>query len=159
MVKISNSNEKGKEKMKVETVKVSIIVNSILIFIIITFISIIFLNFWGLLLFRDIDFLLGSIISVIFALKKRKPDQSPLKIGIIVGIIGGFLSTIAPTIYICATYQLPIDWYFIYIAVLSITGLVIGSIVGLLMGYYYKKKDAKAKYSMDDEFYQGLIVR
>ena len=157
MVKISN--EKGKEKMKVETVKVSIIVNGILIFILITFISIIVLNFWGLLLFRDIDFLLGSIISVIFVMKKRKPDQSPLKIGIMVGIIGGFLSAIAPTIYICTVYQLPIDWYFLYIAILSITGLVIGSIVGLLMGYYYKKKDAKAKYSKDDGFYQGLIGR
>ncbi len=145
--------------MKVETVKVSIIINSILIFILITFISIIFLNFWGLLLFRDIDFLLGSIISVIFALKKRKPDQSPLKIGIMVGIIGGFLSAIAPTIYICASYQLPIDYYFFNIVILSMTGLVIGSIVGLLIGYYYKKKDAKAKYSKDDGFYQGLIVR
>ncbi|GAG83249.1 unnamed protein product, partial [marine sediment metagenome] len=71
--------------MKVETVKVPIIIYSILIFILITFISIMILNFWGLLLFRDIDFLLGSIISVIFALKKRKPDQSPLKIGIMVG--------------------------------------------------------------------------
>jgi len=145
--------------MKVETVKVSIIIYSILIFILITFISIMFLNFWGLLLFRDIDFLLGSIISVIFALKNRKPDQSPLKIGIMVGIIGGFLSTIAPTIYICTAYQLSIDWYFIYLAILNITGLVIGSIVGLVIGYYYKKKDAKAKYSMDDEFYQGFIVR
>ena len=159
MVKISNSNEKGKEKMKVERIKVSIIVNSILIFIIITFISIIFLNFWGLLLFRDIDFLLGSIISVIFALKKKKPNQSPLKIGIMVGIIGGFLSAIAPTIYICTSYQLPIDYYFFNIVILSMTGLVIGSIVGLLIGYYYKKKDAKAKYSKDDGFYQGLIVR
>jgi len=145
--------------MKVETVKVPIIIYSILIFILITFISIMILNFWGLLLFRDIDFLLGSIISVIFALKKRKPDQSPLKIGIMVGIIGGFFSTIAPTIFICAVYQLSINWYFIYLAILSLTGLVIGSIVGLLIGYYYKKKDVKAKYSMDDEFYQGLIVK
>ena len=159
MVKISNSNEKGKEEMKVEMVKVPIIVYSILIFIIITFISIIFLNFWGLLLFRDIDFLLGSIIGVIFALKNRTPGQSPLKIGIMVGILGGFLSTIAPTIYICASYQLPIDYYFFNIVILSMTGLVIGSIVGLLIGYYYKKKDAKAKYSKDDGFYQGLIVR
>ncbi len=92
-------------------------------------------------------------------MKKRKPDQSPLKIGIMVGIIGGFLSTIAPTIYICTVYQMSIDYYFIYIAVLSLTGLVIGSIVGLLIGYYYKKKDAKAKYSMDDEFYKGFIVK
>ncbi|NVM17109.1 MAG: hypothetical protein HWN80_05285 [Candidatus Lokiarchaeota archaeon] len=157
MVKILNSIEKGKEDVKIETAKVSIIVNSILIYILITFISIIVLNFWGLLLFRDIDFLLGSIISVFFAMKKRKPDQSPLKMGIMVGIFGGFLSTIAPTIFICTVYQLPIDWYFLYIAILSITGLVIGSIVGLLMGYYYKKKDAKTKYSKNDEFYQGLI--
>ncbi|TKJ21814.1 MAG: hypothetical protein CEE43_08995 [Promethearchaeota archaeon Loki_b32] len=92
-------------------------------------------------------------------MKKRKPDQSPLKIGIMVGIIGGFLSTIAPTIYICAVSQLSIDWYFPYLAILNLTGLVIGSIVGLVIGYYYKKKDAKAKYSMDDEFYQGFIVR
>ncbi|MFX1587762.1 MAG: hypothetical protein ACFFC1_06385 [Promethearchaeota archaeon] len=159
MVNISNSNEKGKEDLKLKTAKVSIIVNSILIYILITFISIIVLNYWGIFLFRDIDFLLGSIISIFFAMKKRKPDQSPLKIGIMVGIIGGFLSTIAPTIYICTVYQLPIDWYFLYIAILSITGLVIGSIVGLLMGYYYKRKDAKAKYSKDDEFYQGLIGR
>ncbi|MFX0177962.1 MAG: hypothetical protein ACFE85_17230 [Candidatus Hodarchaeota archaeon] len=159
MVNISNSNEKGKEDLKFERAKVSIIVNSILIYILITFISIIVLNYWGIFLFRDIDFLLGSIISIFFAMKKRKPDQSPLKIGIMVGIIGGFLSTIAPTIYICTVYQLPINWYFLYIAILSITGLVIGSIVGLLMGYYYKKKDDKAKYSKDDEFYQGLISR
>lgn len=145
--------------MKVETVKVPIIIYSILIFILITFISIMVLNFWGLLLFRDIDFLLGSIISVIFALKNRKPDQSPLKIGIMVGIIGGFLSTIAPTIYICAVSQRLIYWCFLSFAALSITGLVIGSIVGPLIGYYYKKKDARAKYSMDDEFYQGYIVK
>ena len=63
------------------------------------------------------------------------------------------------TIFICAVYQLSINWYFIYLAILSLTGLVIGSIVGLLIGYYYKKKDVKAKYSMDDEFYQGLIVK
>ncbi|MEE9378741.1 MAG: hypothetical protein V3V33_11985 [Candidatus Lokiarchaeia archaeon] len=112
-----------------------------------------------MLLFRDIDFLLGSIISVIFALNKRKPDQSPLKIGIMVGIVGGSLSTIAPTLYICILYQMTIDWYFIYLAILNITAVVVGSIVGLLIGYYYKKKDAKAKYSMDDEFYQGLIVK
>lgn len=118
-----------------------------------------FLNFWGLLLFRDIDFLLGSIIGVIFALKNRKPEQSPLKIGIMVGIIGGFLSTIAPTIYICTLSQRSIAWCFICFAVLNITGIVVGSIVGLLIGYYFKKKDAKEKYSMDDEFYQGLIVK
>lgn len=159
MVNISNSYEKGEEDLKFETAKVSIIVNSILIYILITFISIIVLNFWGLFLFRDIDFLLGSIISIFFAMKKRKPDQAPLKIGIMVGIIGGFFSTIAPTIFICAVYQLSIKWYFLYFAILNFTGLVIGSIVGLLIGYYYKKKDAKAKYSMDDEFYQGLIGR
>ena len=112
-----------------------------------------------MLLFRDIDFLLGSIIGVIFALKKRKPDQSPLKLGIIVGIIGGFLSTIAPTILICTLSQRTIYWCFLPFAILNITGLVVGSIVGLLIGYYYKKKDAKAKYSMDDEFYQGFIVK
>ncbi|KKK60829.1 hypothetical protein LCGC14_3020440, partial [marine sediment metagenome] len=61
--------------MKVKTVKVPIIIYSILIFILITFISVLFLNFWGLVLFRDIDFLLGAIIGVIFALKNRKPDQ------------------------------------------------------------------------------------
>jgi len=145
--------------LKVETVKVPILIYSILIFILITFISILVLNFWGLLLFRDIDFLLGSIIGVIFALKKRKPDQSPLKLGIMVGIIGGFLSTIAPTILICTLSQRTIYWCFLSFAILNITGLVVGSIVGLLIGYYYKKKDAKAKYSMDDEFYQGLIVK
>ncbi|KKM25914.1 hypothetical protein LCGC14_1590190 [marine sediment metagenome] len=112
-----------------------------------------------MLLFRDIDFLLGSIVSVIFALKKRKPDQSPLKMGIMVGIIGGFLSTIAPTFLICTLAQRSIFWCFLSFAELSRTGLVIGSIVGLLIGYYYKKKDAKVKYSKDDEFYQGLIVR
>ncbi len=76
-----------------------------------------------------------------------------------VGIIGGFLSTIAPAIYICTVYQLSIDWYFIYIGILSITGFVVGSIVGALIGYYYKKKDAKEKYLVDDEFYQGFIVK
>ena len=145
--------------MKVKTVKVSKIIYSILIFILITFISILVLNFWGLVLFRDIDFLLGAIIGVIFALKNRKPDQSPLKIGIMVGIIGGFLSAIAPTFLICALAQKSIFWCFLSFAELIRTGLVIGSIVGLSIGYYYKKKDAKAKYSKDDEFYQGLTVR
>ena len=116
-----------------------------------------FLNFWGLLLFRDIDFLLGSIFSIIFALRKRKPDQSPLKMGIMVGIIGGFLSTIAPTIYICTLSQRHITWCFLSFTVLVITGLVIGTTVGLLIGIYYREKDAKVKDSMDDEFYKSFI--
>lgn len=118
-----------------------------------------FLNFWGILLFRDVDFLLGSIIGVIFALKNRKPEQSPLIIGIMVGIVGGSLSAIPPTLYICILSQRSIVWCFLCFEVLIITGLVVGSIVGLLFGYIYKKKDNKTKYSMEDEFYKDFIVQ
>lgn len=96
-----------------------------------------------------------------FALKFRKPHQSALKFGITTGLIGGFLSTLPPTIYICVLWGLGINWYLIYIGTLSITGLAIGFIVGGLMGWYYMNKDAKAEDddSREDKFFQDLVEK
>ena len=124
-----------------------------------TFISILFFPYAGVILLRDLDFLLGSIIGILFAFKYRKPNQTPLKLGILVGNIGGFVTATGTSIFVCTIFQYSIYWFFFYLFWLSITGFVVGSIVGVLFGFYYKKKDAKAKYLMDDEFYQGFIVK
>jgi len=94
-------------------------------------------------------------------LKYRKPHQSALKFGITTGLIGGFLSTLPLTIYICVLWGLDISWYLVYIGYLSITGLPIGFVIGGFIGLYYMNKDLKAEDddSTEDQFFQDLIEK
>lgn len=46
--------------------------------------------FPGLFLYADLQFLSGSIPGVIYTLRRCQPNQSLLKYGITVGVLGGF---------------------------------------------------------------------
>ena len=92
------------------------------------------------------------------AVKYRKPHQSPLKFGIIVGLSGGALAAFPPSIFIVYAFNLDLVWLFSYLIGFLITGIALGFIIGGLLGYLYIYKEEKAKEddSGEDEFYQGL---
>jgi len=94
-------------------------------------------------------------------LKYRKPHESPLKLGIITGLIGGLLSSILPTIYFVAPWGLGISEYFAVFAILGLTGLAIGFIVGGIIGLYFRNKEINEEddESRENKFYQSLIEK
>lgn len=116
---------------------------------------------YGVYLFKDLEFLAGAFVGVLFALKNRKSDQSPLKFGIIVGLVGGVLAALVSACYIIIFFRLGIYWLFVYIAFLSTTGLILGLIIGGLLGWYYMTKDAREKEddTISDDFFQDLIEK
>ncbi len=147
-------------KAKQESVK-----SGLIFYIVITYVSVV-LNtllgnpFNGAYFFRDYDFALGAIIGVIFALKYRKPNQSAIKNGILVGVGGGFISSIPITIFYWLIYinQFTIAIFFGYIAELCLTGGVLGFIIGGLLGWYYMSKEERVKRDeqYEKEFFQDL---
>ena len=50
-------------------------------------------QFGGFYVSNDIQFILGTIVGVIFTLRYREPHQAILKYGIIVGILGGIMAS------------------------------------------------------------------
>ena len=121
-------------------------------------------SFSGFYLFADIEFALGTIFGVIFALNKRQEDQPILKSGVYTGLIGGILSSILISLYemiYLAIISGPNIWNFILFLLLSIvSGIVIGLIGGALISTYYTYKDMKVKTeeeTLDDDFFDDLI--
>jgi hypothetical protein len=115
----------------------------------------------GVYLYRDLEFLAGAFIGVLFALKNRKPDQRPLNFGIITGVLGGVLASVTPGIYWAVLYRLSVYHLIVTIGFLCITGLIIGLIIGAILGWFYKNKDMREKEPDDerytDEFFKDLI--
>lgn len=149
------SNELKKEGKEIGVIREYNIQYGILIFILITFILIVVLNLWrfrGLVALGDFQYLVGTIISIIFTLKFRKPLQSPLKLSLIVGIIGGLLSGIAPSIYFWIVYNLAMYNFFLDLLYFAGLGLFFGFIFGTIIGYFYEKRFAKIKKSKENEF-------
>lgn len=129
-----------------------------ILYIVITFISSL-INPIDLVYFlNDLDYMLGAIIGVIFALKFRKPDQSPLKYGLIIGITGGFLSSIPIAVSYVLIYRLDILWFFPYIGMLCLTGLVLGLIIGGFIGWFYMNKEEREKQEekYNEDFFKDL---
>ena len=151
-----------------EKVKENNLTSGIIIFILITFILIVVNPYWyGIYMFRDLEFLAGAFIGVLFALKNRKSGQSSLKFGIIVGVVGGVLTAVVSGFYLVLFFRIkgllsdPIYWLFPYIGLSIITGLVLGLIIGGLIGWYYMTKDAREKEddTVSDDFFQDLIEK
>ncbi|MFX1463874.1 MAG: hypothetical protein ACFFBF_12650 [Promethearchaeota archaeon] len=114
-----------------------------------------------MILFRDLDILIGAILGTLFALKNRKPNQPPLKSGIILGLTGGSLVAFAPAIYFVVYFRLDIGWFPAYLLYLLITGVTLGLIIGALGGWYYMNKQVKEKEDdkYDDDFFKDLIEK
>jgi predicted membrane protein len=101
----------------------------------------------------DIQFLVGNLIGVYFALRFRKPHQSPLKYGLLVGIIGSLISIITLTLFQWS-YALKISIE-ILIAFL-IPGIIIGTLMGFIIGYIFKLRSKKKEPLASDDFFDKL---
>lgn len=145
-----------------ETAKENNQTTGIIICVVITFVFYVANPWWyGFILSRDLDFSVGLIAGLIFTLRFRTEDQTPLKLGITAGLIAGGVSCIAPSFLMWIVFG-DILVFFLYLGNLLITGLILGFIIGGLLGYYYMGKDLKEEDTNDeygDDFFQDLIEK
>ena len=118
----------------------------------------------GFYLFADIEFALGTIFGVIITLNNRQEHQGILKSGVIVGIMGGILSSAFLSIYemmlLSITSGPHITIFLFYFGISVISGIVVGLLGGALIGSYYMYKELKGESeeeTVDDDFYDDLI--
>ena len=118
----------------------------------------------GVILFADLQLLIGAIIGLRFTLKNQKPEQETLKTGVIAGVGGGALSAIFIGFYewiilsILEGLYLVALFYFIFYILIS--GVVIGLIMGALMSTFYMYKEIKRPDEdkhIDEDFFKDLI--
>ncbi len=95
--------------------------------------------------YGDIYYIIGGIVSLVLTFKNRKPDQLPIKTGIIVGIIGASISSFLVSIYQWFIYILLFGFdivvlglYFVYFIPFA---LILGFIIGFAYGYIKKKQE------------------
>jgi uncharacterized membrane protein len=121
----------------------------------------------GAFLYADLQFLLGSIPGIIYTLKRCQPNQSFLKYGITVGVIGGIFSSVINSIFELFLLSLrgvgSIYAFFYVLGIFLVSGIVIGLLTGAILGTYYVYKEMKGDSKgetdnkVDDDFYQDLI--
>ena len=147
-----------------EQAKANNIISGIIIFDLITFLAYI-LNPVSIIYPGDIDMIFGAIVGLTFSLKNRKINQKSINIGLLVGILGAILSAFSFTIFrlvleLIIFGSILISFFIFYLSNL-ILALVIGSIFGGLIGYYYSKKneEIKSRSSIDDDFFEDLIEK
>lgn len=121
--------------------------------------------FIRLILFADLQILIGSVIGLRFTLINQEPETETLKTGVITGIFGGILSAILIAFYewiLLSIIQgeiiiLALVWFILYIL---ITGIVVGLIMGAIMSTFYMYKEVKRPEEdkhIDEEFFKDLI--
>ena len=123
------------------------------------------LIFFGLVLYADLQFLLGSIFGIVYFFRNREPHQEFLKYGILVGVIGGIISCVFistyQTIVVIVTGSGGMIVFLLYLGITFITGAVIGLLTGAFLAIYYSYKDVKGdkvgKEHFDDKFFDDLI--
>jgi len=121
------------------------VVSGILLFTIIVFVG--FLIYPGLFIiwYGDIYYAIGGIVSLILTFKNRKPNQLPIKTGIIVGIMGASISSFLVSIYEWFIYTLlfgvDIVVLGIYFGYFIPFALIVGGIIGFVYGYIKKKQE------------------
>jgi hypothetical protein len=122
---------------------------------------------YGAVLFKDIEIGIGLLFGLIFVLKYRDPEESPLKYGIKIGFIASISVTILPAILMWALriYFTTLNFITLVLILgfLLITAIPLGLIIGGFLGWYYMSKERKAKIEEDredkygEEFFQDLI--
>jgi hypothetical protein len=148
-------------------ISISTIITCVL-YIIISVISIISgkLIFYGTFLFADLQFLLGSVIGVIYTFRNGRPDLPFLKYGIIVGILGGVLSSVFISLYqtviLSITGEANIIIFVLYLGFTLVSGVVVGLLTGAILGTVYVYKEMKGDGDVKDEhfnddFFNDLI--
>lgn len=123
--------------------------------------------YYGTVLFADIQYLTGTVIGVIYSLRRCQPGQPFLKYGAIVGVLGGIFSSIFisgyQTILLSLTGKGNIYIFFLYLGFTLLSGVVIGLLAGALLGTFYAYKETKTESKVetedkvDDDFYEDLI--
>ncbi|MFW9875590.1 MAG: hypothetical protein ACFFG0_21010 [Candidatus Thorarchaeota archaeon] len=156
--------------IKERNVKWGILISALVtttFYVIISIISIIvgFIIYTGFTLFADLEFLLGSIIGVLYFFKNREAHQELLKYGVIVGIFGGLLACIFISIYQTPLAMIfsgaPLTVFFLYVGFTFLSGAVIGLLTGAFIAVYYVYKETRGekvgKEHFDDDFFEDLI--
>lgn len=147
-----------------EQAKQNNIISGIIIFDLISFLAYL-INPISIIYPGDIDMIFGAIVGLTFSLKNRKIDQESMKTGLLVGFVGAILSAISFTLFRLVLELIIFGSVFtsfiIFYLSNLILALVIGLIFGLLFGYYYSRKSekTKAKSSIEDDFFEGLIEK
>ena len=118
-------------------------------------------------LIADFQFILGTIIGVVYSLRNSQPGQPLMKYGIMVGILGGVFSTIIISLYETLLLILAgggsIFSFFALVGVIIISGVVIGLFIGAILGTYYIYKEMKGNDKseedehLNDDFFKDLI--
>lgn len=121
----------------------------------------------GAFLYADLQFLLGSIPGIVYTLRRCQSDQSFLKYGITVGVLGGIFSSVINSIYelflLLLRGVVTILALFFVLGIFLVSGVVIGLLTGALLGTFYVYKEMKTESKVetddkvDDDFYADLI--
>lgn len=105
--------------------------------------------------------LFGAIVGVLFSIKNDTSATGPLKVGLFVGSVGSVLSAFSLslleyTIFI-VYFGLDITYFVELFIIFFAVCILIGSIVGGLIGFYYWNRQRKPKESLvDEEFFEDL---
>lgn len=121
--------------------------------------------YFGVVLFADLEFLLGSILGVLNFFRNREPHQEFLKYGIIVGVLGGVLACVFISLYQTILVMIAVGGhiiiFFLYVGYTFLSGAVIGLLTGAFLAIYYsykdEKRDTEEKDHLDDKFFNDLI--
>ncbi len=117
--------------------------------------------FVRLYLIYDLQFLIGTVIGVFYALRNRSKNQKILSCGIIVGIFGGIMSAFLISLLDTLIYYPNIVFFLVWFLNVVLTGIPVGLLGGALISAYYmyldmkREKDDEDMYS--DDFYKDLI--
>ena len=114
----------------------------------------------------DIQILFGAIVGVLFALKNRQMEANPLKIGLIVGVIGCLLSAFSLSLLEFMLHILGVGFGFNrliqVVFFFFLMALILGLSTGGLFGFYYHYKTKKRRESIpegDKELYESLKTK
>jgi hypothetical protein len=108
----------------------------------------------------------GVTIGTYFALKNLKKNQATLNTGLIVALLGSLLSAISMIVYDWTVFVLifrvtPLGVFLNEIISYFIEVLIIGIVIGLIEGWYFKRKRPRIIINddIDEEFYESLKTK
>jgi len=139
------------------------VIAGILINDVISFVAFLSLGFLiiGIVWPGDIQIFLGAFFGTRFALRNEVSQNHLLRIGLLVGIVGGILSALSMTAFMISLFIFSIglqNGYFLMLfASFLIAALIIGPIIGIILYLHYNHKRKQQKASLlDDEFFEDL---
>ncbi|MFX1376274.1 MAG: hypothetical protein ACFFA0_10705 [Promethearchaeota archaeon] len=107
----------------------------------------------------------GVVCGVLYSLINRESNQDILKLGIVVGILGGIVSSCFissyETIIVIVSQQGNIFVFFLFLGTTLISAAVIGLLAGAVISTYFLYKDMTRvdveDDHLDDKFFDDLI--